>query len=508
MFGIEILEMMFRTIIRRFRLLMLTFDQSTSMTFYSSPALFLNIRRTFAAAILVFGIIAIFSLNGTAQSNPDPQDAVAVFNAAQDLHEKGKLAEALRLYEEAIRIEPQFAEAEYQRGIAQLSLGKSLDAERSFRRAVELRPAWTLAMASLGSLLVQQNKVEEAEQILVRVLSSDSLNPPALTALADLYLKTGAPAKSLQDLLTNIAVLTGKASPTPSLWTAQAALENVLGRRTQAKQSIANALLIDGSNSSALLLAGNIAIVEGDIVRAKEILTRLTGNSSDPASVVYLRANVFAFEGNYDEAIAELNSIKANNKDAADLLSRIRTARSTSPAELEKALAVNTSDSVVLGRLCTLYRKDDPTKALEYCRRASEAEPENINHAVGFGAALVQAKQFEAAVGLLKKIIEIVPDNATAHANLGTALFQLKRYAEANTEFEWLTKAQPKSPGAYLFLGIAHDQLSHYLDAMANYQQYLRLADPVENKLDIEKVNLRLPSLQKLIKDGKGKKNE
>ena len=86
-------------------------------------------------------------------------------------------------------------------------------------------------------------------------------------------------------------------------------------------------------------------------------------------------------------------------------------------------------------------------------------------------------------------------------------LFQLKRYPEAKAEFQWLTNAQPKSAGAYLFLGILHDESAEYMDAMANYQQYLRLADPAENKLDIEKVNLRLPPLQKLIKDGKGKKN-
>ena len=103
----------------------------------------------------------------------------------------------------------------------------------------------------------------------------------------------------------------------------------------------------------------------------------------------------------------------------------------------------------------------------------------------------------------MRKIIEIVPDNSTAHANLATALFQLKRYPDAKAEFQWLTNAQPKSAGAYLFLGIVHDQLAEYLDAMANYQQYLRLADPTGNKLDIDKVNLRLPALQKLIKAGK-----
>ena len=45
-----------------------------------------------------------------------------------------------------------------------------------------------------------------------------------------------------------------------------------------------------------------------------------------------------------------------------------------------------------------------------------------------------------------------------------------------------------------------------FVDASANYQQFLRIADPESSKLEIEKVNLRLPALQKLIKDGKGKK--
>jgi tetratricopeptide (TPR) repeat protein len=71
---------------------------------------------------------------------------------------------------------------------------------------------------------------------------------------------------------------------------------------------------------------------------------------------------------------------------------------------------------------------------------------------------------------------------------------------EAKTEFEWLAAKQPRSAGAYYFLGIIYDQLGEYVDAMKNYQQYLRLADPVENRPDIEKINLRLPALERQIK--------
>ena len=175
---------------------------------------------------------------------------------------------------------------------------------------------------------------------------------------------------------------------------------------------------------------------------------------------------------------------------------------------MEKQLETDEKNAAILGRLCNLLRAENPEKALEYCRRASEAEPNNLNHAIGYGAALVTAKKYPNAIGLFKKIIEITPDNFTAHTNLATALFQSRRFEEAKSEYIWIIKKQPDLAIAYYFLAITHDNLEEYMDAAANYQQFLRIADETQNKLEIEKVNLRLPGLQRLIKQGKGKKNE
>jgi tetratricopeptide (TPR) repeat protein len=120
----------------------------------------------------------------------------------------------------------------------------------------------------------------------------------------------------------------------------------------------------------------------------------------------------------------------------------------------------------------------------------------------------VQAKQYNDAVIILRRLLQVVPDNSTARANLATALFQIKKFEEAKIEYRWLTEKQPTLPIAYYFLAIIHDNLAEYMDAMANYQQFLKLADSGVSKLEIEKVNLRLPALQKLIKQGKGKKDK
>jgi len=476
------------------------------MSFFSPPFISL-IRRSAHVALLAGFFVLLLQTSVIAQGEEESPNAIAIFNNAQDLHEKGDLAGAIALYDKALKIVPEFPEAEYQRGVAEMSLGKADEAEKSFRRAIELRPDWTLAMAGLGSLLVGQEKFAEADRLLQKVIELEPQNPPALTTLTELKLKTKAPAVVLQDLLAKVSALTGKASPTASLWTARAALEDALGKKALATTSLMNALSIDPNNRTALLQLAEIALASADIVKANEIAARLEKGSGDTDELKLLKANIFAYEGKLDDAIKMLASIRPQNPAAAELKKRIEATRATTPAELEKQLETNAKDPAILGRLCTLYRRDDPAKALDYCRRASEAEPGNIDHAIGFGAALVQAKQFDAAANILRKVLEFAPDNSTAHANLATALFQSKRYPEAKAEFRWLTNAQPKSAAAYYFLAIVHDQLEEYMDALANYQLYLRLADPAQNKLDIDKVNLRLPSLQKAIKGGKGKKS-
>lgn len=458
----------------------------------------------FVVSVLLLTLSA--AVQGMAQDDPAGA-AVAVFQQAQNAHEAGDLAEARRLYERALTILPEFPEAQYQRGVVLLATGELAAAEISFRRALELREDWPVAMSSLGSLLVARGKFAEAESVLKRVLDLQPNEPQAISALVDLRLRTNAPASALQALLAVVIAATGKSKPHVAIWTARSALESALGMRPAAKESIAKALAADPADRSALLLAADIALAESDIRRARQIAADLAAIEGGSDRVLLLNADILAADARPRDALAELSKIRSPSEAATELRSKLETSLATSAATLEAQLAKDANNVLVLSRLCSLLRKENPVKALEYCRRASETEPNNVEHAVGFGAALVQARQYGPAVELFRKLLQIAPDNSTAHANLATALFQMKRYPEAKTEFIWLTEAQPKSAGAYYFLGVIHDQLDEYLDAMANYQQYLRLANPIDNRDDIERVKLRLPGLEKQIKQGKGKRN-
>lgn len=478
----------------------------TPMLYTTLGPLTFHKSRVAALFILIGILVGSISSRALGQDGETAEDPVAVFNLAQDLHEKGDLAGAVKLYEKAIKIEPAFPEALYQLGTAKLALGKTAEAEGAFRRAIDVKPDWTLAMTSLGSLLAVSGDAAEAEQLLAKVTQLEPQNGKALTALADLRRRKNPTPDSLRSLLENMTALTAKANATASLWSARADLEIALGKLADARSSVARSLVLDPKYRPALIQSGGLAVIDGDYERARQLADSINAISPGTDAVKQLNASILAGEGKLDEALKVLDTMSTPGTEAAKLRDQINTARTTSPADLEKQLDKAPKDAIILGRLCGLYRRDDPAKALDYCRRAVEADRSNVNYAVGYAAALVQGKQYDAAAPILQKIIEIVPDNFAAHANLATALFQLKRYPEAKGEFEWLTRAQPGAAGAYLFLGIIHDEAGEYIEALACYQQYVKLADPAVNRLDIEKVNLRLPLLQKQIKEKKGKK--
>lgn len=462
--------------------------------------------------VIVLGAVLslyLFAQNNFAQENEIDETAqaaaIAKFNQGQEAHEKGDFQIALKLYDEAVKLAPEFPEAEFQRGNALLSLKKKDDAEKAFRRAIELRDDWTLPMASLGSLLVEKNNFSEAEKFLTKAVELDANNFPAYTALTELRLKTKTAPEILEELLTKIKLLTAKANPTASIWAAQGAIETALGDKTSAKKSLSNALALEPKNIFALQSRIEISLVEADFAKALSDTKSLIQIAPDLINSRVMLARVYAESGEKSEASKILDALDASNPNVAALKNLISKSDSVNIAELEAELAKDGKNVQILARLCNLLRVENPSKALEYCRRASEVEPNNITHAVGFGAALVQAKQYENAASVLSKIINIAPDNYTAHANLATALFQLKRYSEAIGEFQWVTERQPKIAIGYYFLAISHDNLEQYIDAMANYQQFLKTADANESKLEIEKVNLRLPSLQKLLKKGNKK---
>jgi tetratricopeptide (TPR) repeat protein len=478
-----------------------SFARSMKPFFSQSPQFSLLIAFLLFAFALSAGTISVH-----AQEEDVEAQAIAMFTQGQDAHEKGDFKAAIDFYDKALKFIPEFPEAELQRGNAFISLGRLDDAETAYRHAVEIRSDWSLALAALGDVLVRRAKYQEAEPILLKAIELDDLNYPAFTALTDLKLRTSAESAERTRLLAKLRILTSKARPTPAIWAARGALENSLGDTTSAKESLKAALALDPKNPAALYESAFVALNANDPGQAAAYIARLDAVSPNSTGVKILQARMLYATGDIDGALKQLEELANTSPVAAALAKEIVANNTADPAELEKQLVADPKNQILLRNLCSSYRIKDPSKALEYCRQAVAADPTRIENAIGFGGALIQAKRFDEAIVLFKKLVVTAPDNSTIRANLATALFFSRKYAEAKPEYRWLTEHQPNLAAAYYFLALTHDQLGEFADAMANYQQFLRLADKKSSE-EVEKVNLRLPGLQKQLRSGKGKRS-
>jgi tetratricopeptide (TPR) repeat protein len=425
-----------------------------------------------------------------------------LFNEGQDHHERGDLTKAIELYKKALELISEFPEAELQLGNAYRSIGRSDEAESAFRRALELRDDWSLAMTTLGSFLFAKDQFVEADILLTEAIKLDPQNFPAWAAIVELRLATGSSEVELKNLLIDITRLAAGTRIPAMLWTAKSALERSLGDHRSAAASAERALALEPNNVTAISELAEIRLAEGDPEGAEGYIRKIESLSPNSHSKRSLRVRLHIARDEPEEAIRLLEADKEKTLEDLELLERLRIVTSLDVTGLESKLESG-EDTTILSRLCSLNRASDPIKALSFCLRARKAEPNNLSHSIGYVAALLQAKHFNEAISELRKLTEIAPENSTVRANLGLALFQTRRYTEAKQEFRNLLDRQPDLVVAYYFLAICHDNLSELMDAMANYQEFIRRADPVKHRDEIERVNLRLPILDRQLKQRK-----
>lgn len=466
------------------------------------------------------GLLSVYA-NVPAQTvdvfGDDAADPVRLFERGQSAHARGDLEKALGYYEQALKVRPEFPEAEFQRGNALASLNRLPEAEAAFRHAISLKKNWSLPYSALGIVLVRQNRDKDADQFFSQALTVDSKDNVALRMLAELRLRGGDPKSALD--FAKRAIVNPEAPA--AAWVALALAEKANGNTSGAKAALDHVLANEPENVAALLERADLFTDEKNFELAIADLKVAAKLKPTDKAVNSRLAYALQQAGKTEEAEAAAKAAGietqppagANGtKGVTGTPEEIEAANSTDPAiarkALEKLLEKNPRSAMLLGRLGASYRTDDPSRSLDYYRRAAELQPDAPEYALGYAAALVQARRFDEAAGILRRVVKAKPDNYVAHANLATALYEAKRYADAIPEYEWILTSKPEVVVAHYFIATSHDYLGEYPEALVSYEKFLTAADPKTNQLEIEKVKLRLPMLQRQIKLGEGVKKK
>jgi tetratricopeptide (TPR) repeat protein len=469
-----------------------------------------------ASLILLVSLTCLPVMAQTDEFGDSAADAVKLFERGQGAHARGEFEKAIEFYTQAIKVRPEFPEAEFQRGNALVSLSRFDEAEAAFRQAIQLKKTWALPYSALGSLLMRLDRDDEATPVFRQALAVDANENIALRLLSEIRLRAGDTREALE--LARRA--TQNQDAPSSAWIGLAIAEKASGNKEVARKTLDRLLSDEPNNIAALLERSDLSLDDKSYESAITDLKLASQLRPKDKAILSRLAYAYQQAGRSNEAneVAKAAGLEVKVSGGDDKNGVIGTPEEIAAANnedptvarqaIEKLIEKNPRNAMLLARLGASFRKENPVRSLELYRRASELQPSAPEHAVGYAAALVQARRFVEAAAILQRVIKLHPQNYSAHANLATALYESKQYSAAVTEFEWLLANKPDAVVAHYFIATSHDYLGEYPEALASYERFLATADAKTNQLEIEKVNLRLPTLRRQIQLGEGVKKK
>ena len=155
--------------------------------------------------------------------------------------------EAIGYYKQAIQTRPKYADPYKNMAATHAEMGRTEDADREFRKAVELAPLNSIMRNAYGHFLLDQSRPVEAQEQFAASASNDP-NSDALGNLGDLLVSNGETEKARAVYQASIALNSFDNRSLVGL----AKLDEQAGRTTEALQEYRASLDTDPTNAGAL----------------------------------------------------------------------------------------------------------------------------------------------------------------------------------------------------------------------------------------------------------------
>src|SRR6185503_17955454 len=302
-------------------------------------------RSIWKRILLIVTALTLFCASSAAQTEEAFGDAatdpVRLFERGQSAHTRGELEKAISFYEQALKVRPEFPEAEFQRGSALASLALLPEAEAAFRLAISYKKNWSLPYSALGVVLVRQSREKDAEQFFRQALTIDNKDFVALRALSELRLRAGDSKEAL-DLAKRA---TAKDEASASAWVTLAIAERANGNKDAAKAALNHVLEDEPENVAALMERAALFREEKNFDLAIVDLRAAVKLKPNDQGVAWGLFDLLQEAGKTDEALAvaksaglKVKQTPANPGGVVGTPEEIEAANSDDPAVARKAL--------------------------------------------------------------------------------------------------------------------------------------------------------------------------
>src|ERR1041385_5744971 len=275
--------------------------------------------KTFLALVALL-LIPLCSQPTLAQDDPTngETDPIKLFERGQDAHAKNDYQKAIELYDAAIKIKPEFPEAEFQRAMALLVTNRKDEAIEGFNRAVALRPDWAMAYSKFGSFLGSYgNDPLKAEPILRRAIELNPKDDFAMIVLAEIRARGGDMTEALK--LAQSA--TSQPTANSATWRKRAFIEEMAGDKAATMASLNHALEKDPNDLGALFDRARMRLNANDRNGAIADLRALEQAGFGKTTAEALQfAQMYSRTGNQDDALRVLAALPEKDRSTPEVI--------------------------------------------------------------------------------------------------------------------------------------------------------------------------------------------
>lgn len=255
---------------------------------------------------------------------------------------KGDYSDAVVKYQNALKVDDNFAEAHYQLALAYVHLGQVSAAYAEFVQTVDLQPENYNARLDLGNMALAAGRIDDAQTQAEAVIAAQPNSPDVHALLSAIAFKRGQKEQALAEiqraleidpnraaLHDDLALLQeGDPSKSPSVEeqlkksvaldpasvNAKVLLATFYARNNrwpEAEQAASDAVATDPRSLSARASQARVFFKEGNQVKGEQVLRQASSDLSDNPLGVRMLADYYAGAGQLDKAKAEFAALAA-----------------------------------------------------------------------------------------------------------------------------------------------------------------------------------------------------
>jgi len=427
--------------------------------------------------------------------------------------EQGKYAEAAIEYRNAIKVDPNSADAHYRLAVTKTKLGAWSDAFKELERTVDLQPDNTQAQLDLGNLALAGRDLERADQIAFALIQKDPNNAGAHS----LFANVNEARDRHEDAATEIEKAIALQPKNAGFYLTRGTFQSNRGNLDAAERSFQKAIEIDPNDTAAITALARIyqqqrrwadaeKMLDKDVTlepksaaarlelarlylaqqrkdAAEQVLIQAQKDLADDPNAYLLLPEFYESLGEHDKALAHLerlhtqhpHDLKAGTEYARLLLNLNQVDKANQVNEQVLAQrGAHTDALVVKGEILVLLGKADT--AVSVLRTAIKDEPESALAHYVLGSALSENGDQGGAENEWRQAAQLQPSMVQVQRVLARLAVAKQDQDLLQKTSERIVENDPQAPDGYIFRAMAEANQKQPDKAEADLNRAIQLA--------------------------------